>query len=63
MSEGYWYCPACGEEVGAWHVSPQELHTQCGHPVSWINPGKPSYEKLEAEIERLLSLHRGRRDQ
>lgn len=38
---GYWWCPNCKEEIGAYHVTFQEQHEDCGHPVEWIELEKP----------------------
>ena len=35
---GYWWCSACKEEVGGYHVTNQEKHESCGHPVIWVEP-------------------------
>ena len=35
---GYWWCPTCKEEVGGYHVTNQEKHESCGHPVIWVEP-------------------------
>jgi hypothetical protein len=43
MSQGYWYCSNCREEIGGYNGTYQELHDSCGHPVIWIEP-KPFYE-------------------
>lgn len=36
--EGYWWCPNCKAEIGAYHVTYQEYHEDCGHKVEWITP-------------------------
>lgn len=38
MSDGYWWCSHCEEEVGAARVTFQERHDSCGRPVEWIEP-------------------------
>ncbi len=42
---GYWWCPNCKEEIGAYHVTYQEKHESCGHSVEWITP--PTTESVE----------------
>jgi hypothetical protein len=57
MSQGYWFCPNCREEIGGYNVTYQELHDSCGYPVIWIEP-EPFYETLdqwEARMSKKLS--------
>jgi hypothetical protein len=37
-TDGYWWCQNCKNEIGAYHVTNQELHEDCGHPAEWITP-------------------------
>ena len=37
-TDGYWWCQNCKAEVGAYHVTYQERHEDCGHPAEWIAP-------------------------
>jgi hypothetical protein len=38
VADGYWWCQNCKNEIGAYHVTNQELHEDCGHPAEWITP-------------------------
>lgn len=35
---GYWWCPACQEEVPGAHVTNSEHHDRCGVAVDWMDP-------------------------
>ena len=53
MGKTYWYCPYCGEEVDPQNVTYQEMHEDCGHPVTLIDDSLPTYNQLQAENTRL----------
>ena len=53
MSKTYWYCPYCGEEVDPQNVTNQEMHEDCGHPVTLVDDSLPTYNQLQAENARL----------
>jgi DNA repair exonuclease SbcCD ATPase subunit len=55
MSESYWWCPNCREEVDGHHVTYQEQHEACGHLVESISITPEKQEriaKLEAELAK-----------
>ena len=53
MGKTYWYCPYCGEEVDPQNVTYQEMHEDCGHPVTLVDDSLPTYNQLQAENTRL----------
>ena len=53
MGKTYWYCPYCGEEVDPQNVTYQEMHEDCGHPVTLIDDSLQTYKQLQAENARL----------
>jgi len=54
MSESYWWCPNCREEVDGHHVTYQEQHEACGHLVESITPEKQErIAELEAELAKV----------
>jgi chromosome segregation ATPase len=58
MSESYWWCPNCREEVDGHHVTYQEQHEACGHLVESITPEKQErIAELEDEM-RFLNKER-----
>lgn len=61
---GYWWCPNCKAEIGAYHVTYQECHEDCGHKVEWITPvtAPPSGVRegmLLDALQRAQSVMRG----
>ena len=54
MSESYWWCPNCREEVDGHHVTYQEQHEACGHLVESITPEK---QERIAELEREKQMY------
>ena len=34
--KGQWWCPNCQDSPSAEHVTFEENHTTCGHPVEWV---------------------------
>lgn len=67
MTNGYWWCAECHEEVDCHRVSSQELHDTCGRPVVWVEPQDPvdllrdQLAALQAENAELLTQHRTER--
>jgi len=65
MSESYWWCPNCREEVDGHHVTYQEQHEVCGHLVESISITPEKQERLaelEAELTKVkecnMALHK-----
>ena len=65
MSESYWWCPNCREEVDWYHVTYQEQHEACGHLVESISITPEKQERLaelEAELTKVkecnMALHK-----
>ena len=54
MSESYWWCANCTEEVDGSHVTYGEMHDNCGHPVESITPEK---QERIAELEREKQMY------
>lgn len=58
--EGFWWCPECKEEVGAYHVTNQERHEQCGSSVEYLQDR--SLAERNAQLERDLAAALRERD-
>ena len=54
VADGYWWCQNCKNEIGAYHVTNQELHEDCGHPAEWITPVSALAQAEIARAERLV---------
>ena len=59
MSESYWWCSNCKEEVDGRRVTFSEKHMDCGHYVECITPEEHGrIAELEAEVVSLKAAGR-----
>ena len=58
MSESYWWCANCKEEVDGSHVTYAEMHENCGHPVESITPEKQGRIAVLEDEMRFLNKAR-----
>jgi hypothetical protein len=58
MSESYWWCPNCREEVDGHHVTYQEQHEACGHLVEPITPEEHGRIAVLEDEMRFLNKER-----
>ena len=55
-TEGYWWCRNCKAEIGAYHVTYQECHEDCGHKVEWITPVTATASGVRAGMLRAAEI-------
>ena len=66
VTEGYWWCPECEEEVASTRVTFQECHDTCGRHVIWKEPiaSRQSAEKtVPMELLRRISYYAAARQE